>query len=89
MRRKMIVLALGVAGLLVVLALLAFAYAPHIAPTVAPVNAVVQPAQMDNTNSSSVDNVSSFNDSNLTDPVQAAPQHQGRCNHDTANNAGY
>ena len=86
----MIVLALGVAGLLVVLALLAFAYTPHIVPTVAPVNAVVQPAQMDNTNSSSVDNVSSINNSNLTDPVQSAPQYQqGRCNHDTANNVGY
>lgn len=89
MRRKMIVLAIGVAGLLVVFALLAFAYTPHIAPTVAPVNAVVQPAQMDNPNSSAVDDVSSLNDSNATDPVQAAPQHQGRCDHDSASNAGY
>ncbi len=89
MRRKMIVLAIGVAGLLVVLALLAFVYAPNIVPTVAPVNAVAQPAQMNNTASSSVDNISSLNDSNATNPVQDAPQHQGRCNHDTADSAGY
>ena len=87
--RKMIVLAIGVAGVLAVLALLAFAYMPSIAPTVAPVNAVVQPASMDNPNSSSVDNVSSLNDSNVTDPVLAAPEYQGRCGHDTASTAGY
>ncbi len=88
MRRKVILLAIGVTGLLVVLALLAFAYTPHIAPTVAPVNVLAQPAQMDN--NTSTGDATLINNSINVDSVESAPRHIGRsCETDSASNPGY
>ncbi|MBI5034224.1 MAG: hypothetical protein HZB51_27195 [Chloroflexi bacterium] len=104
MRSKMFVLAIGIAGLLGVLALLAFAYMPSVVPTVAPVNAVVQPAQGETTsvdvasdtiaqpsqdNTAAMDGMTLLDAASDADLVSTTKQGGHFCDKDSSANAGY
>ena len=83
----MILLAVGMAGLLVVFALLAFVYAPRIFPAAAPPVVVIQPAQMDN--SAAMDQPSTVDTGSDADLVSSSSQHSRYCDGVKFENSGY
>lgn len=93
MRKRVVLIAIGVAGLLVVLSLLAFsAYAVHIAAAASSVNVMSRPAQLD-TSATTDESTLIDMSSNASGQVNLSPHHIGReCDAsatDNADNVGY